>query len=173
MTEKAKKENKSTIIGICIAVVAVIIIIIAAIISANGKQALGDSYFVSDGSKYVLTIESDSDEDESAPVKTHVVYFYSGDEITGAKTYYEFANAETAQAAYDSLKDSVNEINSLSVDGKYVIIVADESEYADITASEVKQQIEFMESLQNLNYEDSGDSTEESDIEIVEVNTEE
>ena len=51
------KSNKKTII-ICIAaaVVVVAIVVAAILLSRNG---LGDNYFVSDGSKYVLTLDDE------------------------------------------------------------------------------------------------------------------
>ena len=166
MAKEAKKDNKNIIIGACVAIVAVAIIVIAIVFGVNGKPALNDAYFVSDNTKYVLTLDSEDTEDETAPVKTHIVYFYSDDEVTGAKYYYEFKDADSAKAALETIQNSLEDANAASVDGKYIIIVADESEYKDVTASEVKEQIEFMETLKNMDYDDTEDGTD-----IIEVNT--
>lgn len=162
MAKEAKKDNKNIIIGICAAIVVMVIAVVAVIIGTNSKPALNDAYFVSDNTKYVLTINSDNSEDETTPVKSHIVYFYSGDTVTGAKTYYEFKNVETAKAGYEAIKNSLSDASAASVDGKYVIIVADESEYKDVTASEVKEQIDFMESIQNMNSSDTGEDNTET-----------
>ena len=169
MAKKAKKkDNKNLIIGICVAVVAVVAIVVAAVIAANGVKKLDDSYFVSDDTKYVLTMESGdyaTEEDENTPSKTHVVYTYSGDEITGMTTYAEYTDEATAKSAYDIYKDSDQEgIKNLTLNGKYIIAEMSEDYYANITASEVKSQIEFMEMLKNM---------DTSDYETVEVESEE
>ena len=62
MAEKAKKNNKNLIIGICTGVLIIAIIIVAVIFAT--KSSLNDSYFVSDGSKYVLTVDRDMLETE-------------------------------------------------------------------------------------------------------------
>lgn len=174
MANKAKKDNKNLIIGICAAVVVVVVIVIAVVLATRGTK-LNDDYFVSDDTKYVLTVETgdlytdDDDSDEVVPVKTHLVYTYSGDEITGLKAYYEFADDAAAKTAYDQYveADLSNEYASIELDGKYVILTANASEYEDLTADDVKQRIEFMEMLNNMDLTDgSEDDTEE--VETVE-----
>ena len=167
MAKKAEKINKKTIVGICIAAVIAITIIIVAIVVHNNK--LDDSFFVSDGSKYVLTLESDDvsfEEDEHNPIKTHLVYFYSGDKITDLKAYYEYADSAAAKSAADYIKEnySDDEYEKVSVNGKYLIFTADKSEYEDLTASEVKEQIELMENIQNTDDEEDEDYEDEDEL---------
>ena len=154
MADKVRKNNKNMIIGgVCAAVVVVVIIIVAVVLATRGS-GINDGYFVSDGSKYVLTIESDTtDESEGTynPVKTHIVYTYSGDQITGMKTYGEFANADKAKQAFEAIKDAGEDMTNYVVEGKYIIVTATEDQYKDLTAKDVKAQIEFMESLKNMN----------------------
>ncbi len=167
------KDNKNLIIGICcLAVVALAAIVAVVLVSNSG---LNDGYFVSDDTKYVFTLESDEkdlSEDEDAPVKTHIVYTYEGDKVTGLKSYYVYADADKAKTAFDKMKESAGEeeSNSIELNGKYIIITAEEDVYKDLTASDVKQQIEFMESLKNTNTEeldeqDQTEATEEDDDE--------
>jgi len=167
MANKAK-NNKNLIIGICAAVVVVIVVIVAIVLATRGGSAqLNDSYFVSDDTKYVLTLETDDSEEEYAPVKTHVVYFYSGDDVTGMKAYYEFADAASAKDAFDYYKEAMEgeDYQDISMDGKYIIVTSNESAYEDLTASDVKQQIEFMEMLKNM---DLTEQTDDTDIEVEE-----
>ena len=169
MAKKAKKDNKNVVIGLCAAVAIIVVVVVAVVLATNGNK-LNDSYFVSDGTKYVLTIESDSTSteegsDEIIALKTHIVYSYSGDNVTGVKTYSEFKDADTAKKAYDSLKESGGEdMNNAVIDGKYIIITAAPEEYEGMTVADVKSQIEFMESLKNANFEstDSGELLEDS-----------
>ena len=175
MAEKATKNNKNLIIGICSAIAAIVIIVIIALVAANGgNKQINDNYFVSDDTKYVLTLGADyiDSSDEYAPLKSHMVYYYSGDKITGLKVYYEYSNADNAKTAYEALKelnDSEPNFKDILIDGKYVILVSNESDYESLTASEVKQQIDFMKSLQDLDVDD----TDDYDYEIEEDTEEE
>ncbi len=165
-----KKNNKNVIIGGCIAAV-VIAAIILAVVFAAGNGTINDSYFVSDGSKYVINNEyGDTESDGSVPIKDHIVYYYSGDKITGAKAFYEYVDETAAKNAYETIKANAgNSYKSVSLSGIYVILEANESEYEGLTASDVKQQVELSEQAQ------SEASTEETNIEetIVEEDTEE
>ena len=169
---KSKKNNKNLIIGICCAL-ALVIIVIVAIVLINQNKGISDSYFVSDGSKYVLTIESDdqstleTDSDENTPLKTHLVYTYEGDTITGLKSYYEYADANAAKSALEAIKESLadsEESIQIEQNGKYLIVTAEEDAYKDMTASDVKQQIEFMEMLKNMSSDDLSDAEDADDI---------
>lgn len=177
---KAKKENKQNlIIGICVAAAAVIAVIIAIVLIINNNNTLNDSYFKSDDTKYVLSVDAEElsfDEDKLhyVPVKAHVVYTYSGDEITGMKTYAEYADASTAEKAFKEFKDSdeADEMKNAELNGKYIIVTNESSQYEGMTASDVKKQIEFYESIKNMDLGD--DDVENTDtIEDIEETTEE
>ena len=173
MAKEAKNNNKGIIVGICCAVVVAIAVIIAVVVANN--NSLNDSYFVSDGTKYVLTLEEDeiaSDDGEYAPEKMHMVYTYDGDTITGLKSYYVYADAATAQKAFNALKDSGENMSKYELNGKYIIETASEEDYKDITVSDVKQQIEFMEMLRNMNLDDSEDEEAVDETESTEEVTE-
>lgn len=176
---KAKKDNKNLIIGgICAAVVAVVIIIVAVVLATNGNK-INDDYFVSDGTKYVLTLDSseyDADEEEAVymPIKTHLVYTYSGDEITGLKTYAEYADEAAAKAAYQAMKDAGEDMTGVEIVGKYLVQTAAEEEYEGMTASEVKDYIEFMQNLDNMTFDEDeaevlDDGTEVDEEEVIET----
>ena len=68
MAEKAKKNNKNLIIGICAGVLVIAVVIVAVIFAT--KSSLNDAYFVSDDSKYVLTVDRDileTEDKENSP----------------------------------------------------------------------------------------------------------
>ena len=167
--KKSKKDNKNLIIGCCTAFVLVVAIIITAVVLNN--NTLNDGYFVSDNTKYVLTIEADevdSNNEEITPVKTHQVFTYDGDKITSMKTYYVFADGNAAKTAFDTLKKELEgqeqeqeQIANIEVNDKYVIVTAKEESYKDLTASDVKQQIEFLEKLKNMNTDSDTNTSEE------------
>ena len=154
MAEKAKKatNNNNTILAICGIAIAVIIIIVAIVLATRGAGGINDSYFVSDGSKYVLTLGADDtdEEDDTAPVNAHLVYYYSDDAITDMKGFYEFATESAAKAAYDFYNENNDDTyKSVELNGKYVILTANPSDYEGLTATDVKTQIDAIEQLKN------------------------
>lgn len=158
MTEK-QGGKKGLIIGSVIAGIAAVVAITVGVIlttQQNIPAVIDESYFVSDNSKYVITVDDDtSTDDDSAygAVKTHMVFFYSGDTITGLTFYYEFADDSVAASVYEEAKQSseVDNLDKISLHGKYIAAIADESEYADTTVAEVKQMVELMNTLNNSN----------------------
>lgn len=167
MASNAKKDNKGKIIGgICAAIIVVALIVVAVVLISR-NSGINDGYFVSDGSKYVLTIENEATGDETTdainPVKTHIVYTYSGEDITGMKTYGEFKDNATAQKAFDAIKEAGEDMANYAVDGKYIIVTATTDQYEGLKATDVKAQIEFMEGLKNMDM-DSVDAGEEVEV---------
>lgn len=164
--KKTKKDNKGAIIGICSAIVVLVVVIVAVVLATGGVGGgISDSYFVSDDSKYVLTAEADemyADEEdgEYTPIRTHIVYTYSGDEITGMTTYAEYADNATAKAALDAMAEAGQEVDGIEVNGKYLVMVMDESAYEGVTAGDVKQVIELREALKNMDLGETDDVTE-------------
>ena len=158
-----KKNNKGLIIGGICALVVVIIIIIVAVINAN---RLGDAYFQSDGSKYVLTMEYTPSEgdDNVTPLKSHNVYTYECDKITGVKVYYQYSDDAAAKKAYDyfSAETDSKDYKTIAIDGKYVVFEANESEYKDLTTKDVESQIKFIESIKNTNTNTTETTTEDT-----------
>ena len=177
MADRSKKDNKNVIVGsICAVVVVVVVVIVAIVLATSGGNRLNDNYFQSDGQKYVLTIETDqaaieNTEEAYVPIKTHLVYTYSDNKITGLKYYYEYADEDTAKKALEEMQKSAgNEVGEIAAEGKYLIITAPEDQYKDLTAADVKTQIEFMESLKKANSENRG--TDTANGEVVESTTE-
>lgn len=160
MAEKAKKSNKNLIIGICAAVVAVVVIVVAAILATRGGTTkIDDSYFVTDDTKYVVTM--DGDEEEGSATKVYYVFNHSGDKITGAAMYAEFENEDAAKAAFEEYKAENEDTTNVSVNGKYFIIKSEANEFEDYTLEDIK-------SIYEYDYEDE----DEDYVEVDEYNEE-
>lgn len=169
MANKAKKNNKNLIIGICAAVVVVIVIIVAIVLASSGSK-LNDQFFVSDGSKYVLTMDADEmgmEGEEYSPNRVHVVYFYSGDTVTSLQSFYEYTDEAAAKSAFEAFKE-LGEEGDYKLDGRYIVLTAPEDEYKDMTATDVKQQVEFLQSLKNMDIDEVEDADDADDVEIIE-----
>ena len=170
-----RKGNLGLIIGICTTIVAVIIIIIAVILAINNNQ-LSDAYFVSDDTKYVLTSDRSNLENNDDVIKVHEVYTYSGDTITSLKAYHQFENADIAKLALEKYKndETISEmITDIEQNGNYVILTYDKSIYDGLTATDIKQQIEFLNSLKESNSTTDYTEDEIENTEVIENTTEE
>lgn len=172
MAEKAKKpKNQGLIISLCCAIVAIIVIAVVLVFvisnKNNGITGLNDSFFTSDGSKYVLTIDGDEayiEEDLPMPTKYHLVYFYSGDNITGLKTYYQFADNEAAQLVYDYyIENNSGVYDAINIDNNYVIMTVPSSDYDGLTASDIKQQVDFIKEMEQIEPDENPDNYIEVD----------
>lgn len=166
MAEEAKKNNKNLIIGICVAVLAIVVVVVAVIFATKGTAQLNDAYFVSTDTRYVLTEEGDGstfEGTEYVPVKTHLVNEHSGETITSVINYTEFKDEATAKAALKALQEQLKDANlseygikSISTNGKYLVMVFTEDQYKGFTFSEAKE-------LYEGNYEENTTETNESE----------
>ena len=83
----------------------------------------------------------------------------------------EFDNDTTAKAALDLYKNADQTgVKSLKTDGKYLVLEMTEDQYKDLTASDVKQQVEFMEMLKKSGT-NNPDSENEETTETIETDS--
>ena len=152
---KSQKNNASKFALFGIGIAAVVAIIVGIVVAVKSNPTINDAYFVSDGSKYVINMDMDGESSNEGIVGMHIVYYYSGDTVTGAKSFYEFKDEATAKAAYDELKNASDEdAGSYSLNGKYIVLAADDDTVKNLTVDEVKSQVEFYENLKNYNTEE-------------------
>lgn len=169
MVSKPKKKTKKLVAGICITTLAAIVVVVAIIFATKSTAQINDSYFVSNDKQYVLNVTSDMMEFENteyAPVITHIVYKYSGDKITDITSYLEFNDESTASSLLPKYKEiydasDYSGIKSISANGKYIVVVTAEDQYSDMSASQIKQEIDSIESLKNTPSTDSNSGTNE------------
>lgn len=175
-----KKDNKNLITGIIAAVAAVALIAVIVVVVIMSNKKLDESYFVSDDTKYVLALDAYSgmvslDTNEYEPEKVYMIYFYSGDEVTDLKVYYEYEDDATAKEAADYFNELNNEeeetqVEAVEANGNYVVITMAKELYEDMTADDAKEQVEFMEMIQNMDFNDYEDEdvVVDEDVEVVE-----
>ena len=124
--------------------VVIAVVIVLALISFR-KPTLNEEYFTSDDTKSVITMSSD--DSTTTNHQTHFVYEYDGDKVVGLKTYFEYQDAETAKAAYESSKN-LPEFKNSELNGNYIIVTADPSQFEGLTADDVRQQEEAIKQFQ-------------------------
>ena len=146
-------NNNKKVLFIGIGAIIVVIIAIIILVTSMQKTGLNDSFFISDGTKYVIPIEGDEisiTEGTIRPAKKYVVYYYQGDTITDAKEYYLYNSTADAKKMYQQLKENAPaNYQAIAIDGKYVILTASSSAYEGKTATEIKQYIEFLNDMQS------------------------
>ncbi len=80
-----------------------------------------------------------------------LVYYYSGDKITGYHAYLDYGDAATAKYALTIMDKDLENIKNAYTKGRYLVIEYNESEYEDMTASEVKALYSYLEEVQKSN----------------------
>lgn len=83
-----------------------------------------------------------------------IVYYHTGDTITGLEWYYNYENSETVSYMVAGIKASIDEddnVESVKQKGKYVIVKFKEEEYKDMSLEQVKQSYSYLEEVKNNN----------------------
>lgn len=174
MAEKAG-INKKTLIGIVVAVVAVITLVTGFFLVRQGS-IIDDNYFKSNDKKLVLNIDeenlaADHSEEYYGAKKQHIVVFVDKDKITGMKVFYEYTDTAAAKEAFNKNKEKIKaadkeegkSIKEVVLNGKYIVLTATEKGYENMTVDEVKKAINLFESLKKLNTNNDGTIKEQTD----------
>ena len=140
MKKRVRLINGKTIFSVVI--VALLIVVTVVLINMNGKVTYNDDYFKSDDSKIVSTFVSDVEEfsaNQIVPVKSYMVYYYSGNKINNVKVFYKFENFEQTEEANKYLDvGSLEWADAKEVNGEYLIIQMNNSEYEELTTEIVR-----------------------------------
>lgn len=148
MVDKKLINSKTVRIGIVVFLVTFIVSMVIITVVADSNPVVEDNYFVSDETKTSITLTPNSDDTGSNQlIETHIVYTYDGDRVSGLKTYFEYPNEDIAKNTLESIKGQP-EFKDAVVQGRYIVVAADESQYKGLTASDVKQQEEALKSFQ-------------------------
>lgn len=146
MVEKTKERKfnmKALWAGLAVAATA--IIVIAGIVLANYEAPIQEDYFVSDGTKLVMALDGQPElaaEGETLPAVTYFVYYYNGEEITGAKVYYKYVDEAAAKQAEAAMDLSGQAWTGKRRNGEYVVLTAGKSQYEGLTKTAVEKIIE-------------------------------
>ena len=167
---KKTDQKKRNIIIIAAAAIVAIIAIVTAIIIINRSALDNGSFFVSDSTKLVIPLKNgdriSSDEEEPAPQKTHLVYYYKDNDITDLKVYQEYTDDKVAKEAYNYYKNNLSPyLKDIAIEGKHVIITHLPEEYEGITANDVRMTIKFNEENGDEELDDNADEGTDEDTE--------
>ena len=106
--------------------------------STNGSSSSDEEVkLYSDNTKYVFEFSN-----------TKYVFYYSGDKITAYHTYVDYNDSASAKAAYQLIKmEDYPEVKNITLKGKYIVFEWAESEYEDLTASNIRTAYSYMKEV--------------------------
>ena len=141
------KSNKTLLYGLyAIGAGVAIAVLVWGVYTFLGHSTLDESFFVSNDVKTTIALTPDNP-DTTSLNKTYVVYDYNGEEVVSMKTYFEYPDEAAARATYEAVKDQPEFVGAV-INGKYIIVTADESQFKGLTASDVRQQAEAIKAFQ-------------------------
>ena len=143
------KIKRKTLL-LCIALMVVVTGITIVLLYALTPRTVDDSYFISDESKDVITLEVDKANSATTDLLcTHIVYIYENDRVKSLKTYYEYENNELASQALENIKEINKNAADVYLDNKYIVVVSQEKQYENLNPSDIKQQAEAIKAFQD------------------------
>ena len=143
MISKLKKLSGIIFLAIITAVIVVIVL------TLTNRPVVNEEYFTNDDTKTTISLTPNTSEsNNTALVQTHFVYTYDGDDVSGLKTYFEYSDEESARTTLESIKNQP-EFKGATIEGKYIVVSADESQYKGLTKLDIKQQADALKSLQD------------------------
>ena len=135
---------------LCCILVLIITAITTLLLYVFVPKPIDDSFFVSDESKDVVTLEVDkADSVTTNLLRTHIVYTYENNKVKSLKTYYEYENNELASQALENIKEINKNAADVYLDNKYIVVVSQEKQYENLNPSDIKQQAEAIKAYQD------------------------
>lgn len=166
--DKGKKFiNGKTIFGAVIVVL--LIVVIAILVFMNNRVTYNDDYFKSDDTKIVLLLENNPDDDEKNPIKTYMVYYYSGENITSVKQFYQFKSDEVAKNMMEETKNlQMDWVKDIALNGPYIIFELTEDQYEGFTTTSVRESIKSSDAADQENDTSTDDDVVENTEDVSE-----
>ncbi len=142
---KSLKTLYATVFPVILLLVAVAVLIVLTVLN---RPTIDDEFFVSDDTKTTISLTPSSNGSTNTTlIETHLVYTYDGDNVSGLKTYFEYPDEETARNTLESIKEQP-EFKGAVVEGKYIVVTADEGQYKGLTTSDIRQQANALQKFQ-------------------------
>lgn len=159
---RARKDIKPKIIlgAIILATIAMIVLLIV----LARQEHYDDDYFVSDDSKLVVAMDKSIaafEDSEYEPDITYILYYYSGDNITGMKVFYAYDSEDEAREADANVILKGKEwATSKNLSGKYLVFGVSDDQYEGLTITDIRKVISDMKSAGTM-YEPDKDTQDE------------
>ena len=117
----------------------------------NNGEDIGSITNEDDNNEYEdLELYSDDTKLVFARADGKVVFYYSGNEITGETAYFNYQSNALAKIALNTLEKNENIANTY-VQGKYLVVEYNENQYGTLTLEDVKLTYSYLEELKKDN----------------------
>lgn len=83
-----------------------------------------------------------------------MVFYYSGDKITGHELFYDFGDSATASIGKASIEANLTDednVESVKQNGRYIIVKYKEIEFRNMTVEEIKTIYSYLKEIQKSN----------------------
>lgn len=152
-----KRIDFKTWISVGILAIA-LVFVIALIMNFSQNEKYDSSYFHDSDGKIVFTMDKDMavlDESIYEPNITHIVYYYSGNNVTNVKAFYEYATEREAEISFEHLGLGTF-ADSKNLNGRFIVFQVKKSMYENLTVDTLKTDAEKLKSADALilDYED-------------------
>ena len=148
--KQVRKQDGTRVVAIMIVALVFVVLLVSLIVGmgAMKNEQYSDDYFVSDGSKLVLSLDKATTSfvnEDSEPDVTHIVYYYSGGNIREVKIFFAYNDGDEAKTADEKIGEDYKEwAVSKEVNGKYLIFEVDQETLEGVTTEEIRDNIENM-----------------------------
>lgn len=82
--------------------------------------------------------------------RVYRVFGYEDNKIVSLKVYIKFASAEDAQKDSSSVNQSDENIKSITVDGRYVIMEQDAGKYKGLTTEQLRKELSAIDGVEEI-----------------------
>ena len=148
MSKRPRFINGKTIFSAVIVVL--LIVVVAVLVVMNNNPIYNDDYFKSDDKKIVLLVDRGEFEEEDTPIKTYMIYYYSGEKIDAVKQFYQFKSNEISSRVKETINaDEMEWVKEITVSGPYIIFNLAESEFEGLTTTMIRESVENLNSLED------------------------
>ena len=146
LTKRKIEYREDFAFGMIVGIVVLAVVVMVGLgVTMGSMERIDDSYFVSDGTKLVLSMDREVasyEEGDFEPELTHLVYYYRGNTVNDVKIFYQYENKEMAAEADRRLSlDERDWAVKKKLNGKYLIFDLASSQYDKMTTNEVKESI--------------------------------
>ncbi len=132
-----KLNKKQIIYLVCGIIMAGSIAAITFVVLLVNHQTIDEeTTFASNDVQTTISISTNDD--------TRVVYTYTGEDVTGMKTYFKYGSNEEAKVALDKRK-SLPEFANAEVIDNYIVVTANPDDLKGLTSTDIRQQAETLE----------------------------
>lgn len=159
------KQRQNRIIGIVVAVAAVVLLVAILVPTLIGKQPVDETLFDGGDNRLVVSMNSEMasfEDGEYEPEITRIVYYHDGNNVNKMEIYFEYATEDEAKAANDEITlDGKDWATGKRLNGRFIIFDVAAGQYQGLTVAQMQETIENMRAAGTLLEDAAGEEITE------------